>query len=178
MRLPQPPRPSATNDESRAYDTEQLVVGGHRRTVRRARSEDVSAIVALLADDQLGKDRESDDLDRYLAAFTVIDADPHQFLAVVDDEAGAVVGTLQLTLLPGLSRGATTRLQIEGVRVAASERGTGLGSALFEWAHRYGTARGATLAQLTTDLRRERAHGFYDALGYEHTHAGMKRPLP
>jgi hypothetical protein len=86
----------------------------------------VPALVDLLADDVLGRSRETSDLAPYLAAFAEIDADPRQLLVVVRDEADAVVGTMQLTLLPGLSRGGSTRLQIEAVRLASGVRRGGL----------------------------------------------------
>ena len=84
---------------------------------------------------------------------------------------------MQLTLLPGLARAAATRLQIEAVRIDASVRRTGLGTALLEWAHDYGRERGAVLAQLTTDKSRAEALRFYGRLGYEASHQGLKRSL-
>lgn len=97
--------------------------------VRRAVHEDVPAIVRLLADDPLGAQREDlGDLTAYLSAFERIDADPAHELVVLDDD-GTVVGTLQLTLLPGLSRRGVTRAQVEGVRVASTHRGRRLGFA-------------------------------------------------
>src|SRR4051812_32623848 len=95
--------------------------------MRRARGGDVPAIVALLADDALGRTRESpDDLEPYRAAFAEIDGDPQHILVVAERE-GRVIGTAQLTFLPGLSRMAATRAQIEGVRIGGAARGTGLG---------------------------------------------------
>ncbi len=154
-----------------------IVAGEQRFAVDRARLADLPAIVALLADDPLGVRRESSDLTVYERAFRALDRDPNQFLAAVRDPAGDVVGTMQLTLLPGLSRGATTRLNIEAVRVAASARGAGLGDAMFRWAHDYGREHGAGLAQLTTDKARTDAHRFYARLGYVATHEGLKLPL-
>ena len=145
--------------------------------IRTATREDVPAIVALLADDPLGAKREKpDDLAPYLAAFEVIDADPHQLLVVADRE-GDVVGTAQLTLLAGLSRRGATRAQIEAVRVAASERGSGLGTTLIKWAIDEARDRGCALVQLTSDKSRVDAHRFYLRLGFEATHEGFKLPL-
>lgn len=155
----------------------EIEAGGERFTVARARRDDVVALVALLGDDVLGATRESTDLGPYLVAFDEIAADPHQFLAVVRDGDGAVCGTCQLTLIPGLARGGTKHLQVEAVRIAASQRGKGLGEAMFEWAHRHGREHGATLAQLTSDKQRGDAHRFYDRLGYVATHEGYKRTL-
>ncbi len=163
---------------STAHDVgSELVADGRTLQVERARRTDVPAIVDLLLDDPLGATRESRDVARYEESFDAVARDRSQIIAVVRDEVDRVVATAQLSLLPGLSRGGATRLQIEAVRVAESWRGRGLGAALFEWAHEHGRARGATLAQLTTDLSRQGAHRFYERLGYEASHVGFKRPL-
>lgn len=143
----------------------------------RAGEADVAAIVALLADDVLGADRETADMAHYLAAFRRIDEDPKQLLVVVRDDADTVVGTLQLTLIPGLARSGATRLQVEAVRLSSSVRGTGLGTAVFEWVHEYGRSHGADLVQLTSDRSRGDAHRFYERLGYVPGHVGFKLRL-
>ena len=154
-----------------------LEVGGRRFTIDRATESDVPDLVALLADDVLGAGREMHGLDPYLAAFREIDSDPHQYLAAVRDVDGGLVGTMQLTLIPGLARGGAKRLQIEAVRLTSNTRGTGLGTALFAWAHAFGHQHGATLAQLTSDKARIDAHRFYARLDYQASHEGFKRPL-
>jgi GNAT superfamily N-acetyltransferase len=145
-------------------------------TIRRARRADVDAIVAMLADDELGAQRENPGDPRYLAAFDALDADPNQFLAVAE-LGGEVVGTLQLSYLAGLSRLGATRAQIEAVRVRSDQRGTGLGTVLFEWAIEQARDQGAVLVQLTTDASRADAHRFYERLGFVASHVGMKLPL-
>lgn len=146
-------------------------------TVNRAARHEVGHIVRLLTDDVLGAGREGAPDSVYEAAFDEINADPHQYLAVVKDVTGQIVGKFQLTLIPGLSRGAAKRLQIEAVRVAPSTRGEGLGRAVFAWAHDYGRRHGATLSQLTTDVQRGDAHRFYEQMGYRPTHRGYKLGL-
>ncbi|MFG3053621.1 GNAT family N-acetyltransferase [Kitasatospora sp. NPDC048239] len=146
-------------------------------TIRRATSDDLSAIVAMLADDPLGATRESpDDLTPYLTAFARIDGDPHQHL-VVAERAGRTIGTLQLTVVPGLSRKGSTRTIIEGVRIHADERGTGLGSELITWAIDRSRELGADLVQLTSDATRTDAHRFYERLGFVQSHFGFKLAL-
>lgn len=154
-----------------------LTLDGRTFALERAVEQDVPGIVALLTDDEIGAGRESVDLDPYVEAFRDVDRDDAHLLVVVRDEDGVLVATMQLTLLPGLSRGGTRRLLIEAVRVASSTRGSGLGRALIGWAHAWGAARGATLAQLTSDKRRTDAHRFYASLGYTASHEGFKRPL-
>ncbi|QFG69995.1 GNAT family N-acetyltransferase [Ornithinimicrobium pratense] len=156
---------------------EHLQVSGRRYTVRRATIRDIPALAVLLADDILGADRERADLSAYEQAFAEIDDDPNQFLAVICDEEDLIVATLQLTLIPSLSREGAKRLHIDAVRLTPSARGTGVGTAMFVWAHAYGRRRGATLAQLTSDKQRADAHRFYEHLGYQPTHEGFKLPL-
>lgn len=145
--------------------------------VRPATRADVPAIVALLADDPLGAARKDlGDLTAYAEAFDRIDADPAHALVVLDD-GGTVVGTLQLTLLPGLSRRGALRAQIEAVRVASTHRGQRLGEQLVVWAIEESRRRGAVLVQLTTDASRTDAHRFYERLGFAPSHVGMKLAL-
>ncbi|MET8544582.1 GNAT family N-acetyltransferase [Kitasatospora sp. NPDC004799] len=146
-------------------------------TIRRATPDDLPAIVAMLADDPLGATRESpDDLTPYRTAFARIDGDPHQHL-IVADRAGRTVGTLQLTVVPGLSRAGATRTIIEGVRIHADERGSGLGTELIEWAVERSRELGADLVQLTSDATRTDAHRFYQRLGFTASHVGFKLKL-
>ncbi|WP_405734584.1 GNAT family N-acetyltransferase [Streptomyces sp. NBC_00028] len=145
--------------------------------IRAAGSDDVAAIVAMLADDPLGAQRESpDDLAPYLTALERLSADPNQHLMVAVRE-GRVVGTLQLTVIPGLSRRGSTRSIIEGVRVHADERGSGLGTQLIEWAIDESRRQNCQLVQLTSDVTRTDAHRFYERLGFEASHVGFKLPL-
>lgn len=151
-----------------------------RLNFRRARRQDVPAIVSMLADDDLGKTREFPEsavvTEGYYEAFERIDHDPNQFLCVVE-KGSQVVGTLQLTLIPGLSRGGALRGQIEAVRVLGSRRGEGLGKALLGWAIEHCRAQACALVQLTSDRTRSEAHRFYEELGFEPSHIGYKLSL-
>jgi GNAT superfamily N-acetyltransferase len=145
--------------------------------IRPATTEDVPAIVGMLADDPLGAQRESpDDLAPYLTALDRVAADPNQHLVVAVRE-GRVVGTLQLTVVPGLSRKGATRSIIEGVRVHATERGSGLGTQLIEWAIATSRRENCHLVQLTSDITRTDAHRFYERLGFAPSHLGFKLQL-
>ena len=145
---------------------------------RKATAADLGAIIGLLTDDILGQGREGgvDDFPLYQRAFQEIDRDPNQFLCVADAD-GVIVGTLQLTFIPGLARKAVKRGQIEAVRVASDRRSEGLGERLFEWAIEKCREEGCGLVQLTTDKARPDAHRFYDKLGFEPSHIGYKLAL-
>jgi GNAT superfamily N-acetyltransferase len=147
---------------------------------RRALASDLPEIVALLADDMLGSQREDPSIPLargYLEAFEAIAANPNQYLMVASEE-GRTVGTLQLIVMPGLSRKGGRRGQIEAVRIAHDRRGRGLGEQLIGWAIAECRARGCISVQLTTDRARTDAHRFYERLGFKPTHLGYKRDLP
>lgn len=146
------------------------------RTATRA---DLPAMIALIADDQLGAVRENARLpleQAYLDAFDAIARDSNQLLVAVE-QAGTVIGCFQITFIPGISRRGAWRGQIESVRVARAKRGAGLGTAMFEWAIAECRRRGCTLVQLYTDKSRKDAHRFYERLGFKASHEGMKLAL-
>lgn len=148
-------------------------------TFRRAQAADLPAIIALLADDVLGQQREdasSPPNRKYVEAFSAIDTDPHQLqaVAILSEE---VIGVLQITFIPGLARKGAWRGQIEGVRIAGAHRGSGLGQQMFEWAIEQCRAKGCELVQLTTDKSRPDAHRFYEKLGFVGSHIGYKLML-
>ncbi|HEY7486785.1 MAG TPA: GNAT family N-acetyltransferase [Streptosporangiaceae bacterium] len=143
---------------------------------RIATRADLPAIIALLADDILGKARDFTVVDdAYERAFAAIDADPRNVLAVADD--GDIVGCLQITFIPGLGRHGAERAQVEAVRIRSDRRGAGLGRRFMTWAIDQARERGCALVQLTTDKVRTDAHRFYADLGFIATHEGMKLAL-
>jgi ribosomal protein S18 acetylase RimI-like enzyme len=148
-------------------------------TIRPARPDDLPAIVRLLADDHIGQSRERYEEplpDAYRRAFAAIEADPHNEVVVMEDD-GAIIGTLQLTVIPNLSYLGGTRAQIEGVRVDGRYRGKGIGRLLLEWAVARARDEGCHLVQLTADKTRPEAHHFYESLGFAASHEGMKLHL-
>ena len=145
--------------------------------LREARRDEVRLIVEMLADDALGRSREdASDLTPYLKGFDAIAADPLN-TQYVWEENGVVVGCLQLTLLPGIAQQGMWRAQIEGVRIASSQRGTGVGGRMIRAVMAIARDRGCTVLQLTTNKVRKDAQRFYEQLGFERSHEGMKIKL-
>jgi GNAT superfamily N-acetyltransferase len=145
--------------------------------LRDATVEDLSAILAMLAEDTIPADREADPSDpRYLAAFEAIDADPNQHLVAAELD-GRLVGTMQLSFLPGLSFRGSWRGLIEAVRIVADLRGQRLGEQMILWAVEQCRARDCKLVQLTSSATRTDAHRFYARLGFVQSHVGMKLHL-
>lgn len=149
-------------------------------TFRRATRADLPEIVRLLADDPLGAGREryESPLPRsYAAAFAAIDADANNERGVAVHE-GEVIGVLQLTFIPYITYQGGWRALVEGVRIDAQHRSEGLGRTFFEWAIERARSRGCHMLQLTTDEARPEARRFYESLGFQASHEGMKLHLP
>jgi GNAT superfamily N-acetyltransferase len=146
---------------------------------RQAMRGDLPAIVGMLADDDLGSQREryEDPLpELYYIAFEQINKDTNHDL-VVAESGGEIIGTLQLMFLPSISFRGGLRAQVESVRVDKKYRGQGIGSKLMKWAMERAKERGAHVVQLTTHRSREEAHRFYKRLGFKDSHLGMKLSL-
>ena len=147
------------------------------RTVRR---EDLPAVLTLYADDEFSRGREGGEAaasdPAILQAFADVEADPNSTLYVLEQD-GRIIGTAQLTVIAGLSRGGAKRALVEAVRIASTERNSGLGRLLMEKLHAVARERGCGLVQLSSDKRRVDAHRFYRALGYGQSHDGFKLPL-
>jgi ribosomal protein S18 acetylase RimI-like enzyme len=143
---------------------------------RSATVADLPQIVEMLADDFLGKQRERFESplpESYLRAFEEIERDPNNELVVVEQN-GEIVGTLQLTFIPSISFQGGKRAQIESVRVAASARGQGIGKKMFEWAIQRAREKNCRMIQLSTNNDRADAQRFYENLGFNASHVGMK----
>jgi GNAT superfamily N-acetyltransferase len=156
-----------------------LVVRGTSAVLRRATAADLNALIRLLADDAISASRGDvageDDVDAYDSALERIILSPGNEIVVVEDAGGAVVATLQLTVIPGMARRGSDRLLVEAVRVASAERSSGIGSALMSWVTEVAAVELRTpLVQLTSDAARVDAHRFYRRLGFVDSHVGFK----
>ena len=146
---------------------------------RIATKADLPSIVRLLADDDLGSQRERDEdplPESYYSAYEEINKDPNHEL-IVAEKSGEVIGTAHLMYLPSISYQGSLRAQIESVRIDTRYQSRGIGSQMMRWAIERAKARGAHLVQLTTHKSREDAHRFYERSGFKGTHLGMKLSL-
>lgn len=144
--------------------------------LRSAQRQGVAAIVAMLADDALGRGREriEDPLPQsYYEAFDKLTHDPNIWSMVAEGGDGSVVGCLQLCILPGLSSQGASRALIEDVRVSTTLRSQGIGEQLVRWAIGEAQARGCKLVELLTHQTRVDAQRFYKRLGFADSHVGM-----
>ena len=146
---------------------------------RKARLEDLRAVLELLNDGKVGNVLEQieDPLPRmYTDAFAILEADPNQLL-LVGETGGRIVASLQLTFIPGVAHRGAWRAQVEAVRVARELRGRGIGEAMMRHVVALARERGCALVQLTTNKARDDAQRFYRRLGFTASHEGMKLRL-
>ncbi len=146
---------------------------------RLAKGEDLLDIVKMLADDELGSQREKMEeplAESYYSAFEQISCDPNHEL-IVAELAGNVIGTLHLIFIPSISYQGRLRAQVESVRVDRKYQSQGIGSEMMKWTIRRAQERGAHIMQLTTHKSRQDAHRFYERLGFKGSHLGMKLSL-
>lgn len=150
--------------------------------IRRARSEDVPRIATLImlgaatqsmTPDEIAAEATHPD---YLTAFAAIEASPHNALFVAESE-GAVVGTFQVTLIPGLVARGRMRAKFESVHVAPESRGRGIGGVMIAHAIAFAREHGAGMAELSSNKSRKDAHRFYVNLGFAQSHEGFKIEL-
>ncbi len=145
-------------------------------THRKAIIADLPRLVELLLEDELGSTRESKSSavhENYIKAFHKIDSDPNQYLMVIEND-DEILGTCHLTIMSSLTFIGSTRMQIEAVRVAGKYRGQKIGSWMFDQAISYAKEHDVSIIQLTTNKKRPKAKHFYEKLGFEASHEGMK----
>ena len=146
--------------------------------IRRARREDVAAIVDIFLRDEHGHGDAKGPLDLapYLEAFERVDASADHTLYVAELD-GEVVGTFQTSLIPGLVARGRTRMKFESVHVRADLRSRGIGEAMMRFAIEEARRRGAGLIELSSNKQRAAAHRFYERLGFAKSHEGFKMLL-
>ena len=145
-------------------------------TYRKSAINDLEQIVNLLLEDELGQTRESKKPElnqNYIEAFHKINADPNQYLMVVESDK-EIVATCHLTIMPSLTFTGSTRMQIEAVRVAEKHRGHKIGEWMMNAAITYAKSKEVTILQLTTNKKLPKAKNFYKKIGFEASHEGMK----
>jgi len=151
-------------------------------TIRRARREDVERIAELI---MLGAATQTMTADAiraearhpgYAEAFAEIDASKDNGLFVAERD-GKVVGTFQVTLIPGLVARGRKRGKIESVHVAPECRGMGIGKIMIAHALAFAKGQGGGLIELSSNKSRLDAHRFYVNLGFAQSHEGFKIEL-
>ena len=151
-------------------------------TFRDAQRKDTPAMVALILQGDATHPLSPHDAATeaahpdYLAAFDTVAASPDVAMLVAE-QAGVVVGTIRIVLVPGLAGRGRIRARFESVHVAPDLRGRGIGAAMVAFAEDIARGRGATTVELTSNIDRDAAHRFYRRLGFARSHAGFRKAL-
>jgi histidine triad (HIT) family protein len=141
--------------------------------VRTAGRADLAALVDLLAAGSLLPGEDASALEQCLEALEEIWVTPGSEVLVAESE-GVVAGMCQLITFRHLQQRGGRCAEIESVHVAERFRGLGIGSALVSAALERARSSGCYRVQLTSNKSRQRAHRFYERLGFEATHEGYK----
>ncbi|MCM2441979.1 GNAT family N-acetyltransferase [Agrobacterium vitis] len=147
--------------------------------IRPAQENDIVAIVALFAADDLGGHGDTTDPDAlpdYLAAFWRIAASSNEILYVAERD-GVVVGTFQTMVTTTLTGRGSSSMIVEAVQTRADCRGQGIGAQMIEFCLDRARAEGLRLVQLSSNAVRLDAHRFYERLGFSKSHFGFKFKL-
>ncbi|CAD7032465.1 acetyltransferase [Pseudorhizobium endolithicum] len=147
--------------------------------IRRAREEDLPALVALFAADEIGGHGDTTDTaayDDYRRAFNAIEASANEQLFVAE-LGGEIAGTFQIMFNRTLTGRGGLSMIIEAVQTRGDLRGRGIGAKMIEHAISEAKRRGCRLVQLTSNMARSDAHRFYERLGFAKSHYGFKMKL-
>ena len=132
--------------------------------IRDASEEDLPAVLRILAESGIDGG-ESFTLDEARAHFARIQRPGFRLLVATVE--GEIVGTYVLAIMEKLGKRGTPAGVVEDVAVAPSRQGQGIGRAMMEHAREACRRAGCYKLALSSNLRREDAHRFYDSLGFE-----------
>lgn len=105
------------------------------------------------------------DADKALERFRLMCSYPN-YKVYVCEQAGVAVGTFSLLLVDGLAHGGRPHGIVEDVVVTAGLRGSGLGRTMMDFAMARCAEAGCYKMGLSSHLRRDDAHRFYEGLGF------------
>lgn len=144
--------------------------------IRKATKEDIPAILHLYKIAGIESDTPFTE-EEGQAHFAVFDQYPnyHLFVALVDS---SIVGTFALLIMDNLAKRGRRSGVVEDVAVSPDWQGRGIGRAMMEHAAQECSRANCYKFSLSSNLRREEAHRFYEALGFERHGYSFRIPLP
>lgn len=137
--------------------------------IREAKPGDADAIAALL--DALGYDVRAADVRKRMTGLRK-SSEP----VLVADRGKQVIGCVSWHVTPVIHRPRPVG-RITMLVVGEAERGEGIGTALVEAVEARLHKAGCGLVEVTSNMKRMRAHAFYDGLGYERSSYRFFKPL-
>jgi len=144
-------------------------------TIREAGDADLPDILRAYAESGIGGGGEYT-VEEARAQFAVLRRYPFYRVFVAEAE-GAFAGTYALIILDNLNKRGAKAAVVEDVAVLPEFQGRGVGRAMMEHARELCRDAGCYKMALSSNLRRESAHAFYESLGFErHGYSFVIRP--
>jgi len=78
-----------------------------------------------------------------------------------------LVGTFALLIMENMAHQGTPSAVVEDVGVIPAMQGKGIGKVMMEYALNYAKEKGCYKMSLSSNLKREKAHQFYESLGFQ-----------
>ena len=132
-------------------------------TIRPATPADLPAVLALYRELDAS---DATDLAQARAIFDRMSHYPDYALHVAEAD-GLVLGTFALLVMENIAHAGARSAIIEAVAVAEVAQGRGIGRAMMRAALDLAREKGCYKASLSTRMSRERAHAFYESLGFD-----------
>jgi GNAT superfamily N-acetyltransferase len=86
------------------------------------------------------------------------------FVAIHEQQ---IVGTFALLIMENMAHNGTPSAVVEDVGILPMLQGKGIGKMMMEFALKYANEKGCYKMSLSSNLRREKAHQFYESLGFK-----------
>jgi GNAT superfamily N-acetyltransferase len=134
-------------------------------SIKKAEKSDLPDILALYAKSDIDNGKKLD-IDVAEELFDKIRAYPNYnvYIAIHKDE---IVGTFELLIMDNLAHMGAPSAIVEDVVVHKDYRGKGVGKQMMYFALNDSKKAGCYKMVLSSNMQRERAHHFYESLGYE-----------
>jgi len=136
-----------------------------RANIREATKDDIDGILELYKQPDMD-DRKVLSIKQAQTIFDRINSYPNYKVYVAEVE-GVIVGTFALAIMDNLAHLGTPSGLIEDVVVKTNFQGRGIGKQMMEYAMEYCKKQGCYKVSLSSNLKREGAHRFYESLGYK-----------
>ena len=145
-------------------------------TIRPAAAGDLAAVLELYAQPEIddGDVLSIDEAARIHSRFSRYP----DYTLYVAEQGGAVVGSFALLVMDNLGHLGAPSAIVEDVVVAPALHGRGIGQAMMRFALALAREKGCYKLMLSSNAKRERAHAFYEGLGFDRHGFSFRVDIP
>ena len=145
-------------------------------TIRPTAAGDLAAVLELYAQPEID-DGHVLSMDEAAQIHSRFSRYPDYTLYVAE-QGGAVVGSFALLVMDNLGHLGAPSAIVEDVVVAPALHGRGIGQAMMRFALALAREKGCYKLMLSSNAKRERAHAFYEALGFDRHGFSFRVDIP